>query len=345
MKITNPELITGPLIIDIESYDLSSDDKLLIQNPFVGGVILFSRNYENKHQLKKLCREIKAISSACLIAVDHEGGRVQRFKKDFSRIPCMQKLGQVYLEHTDKSLKLAEDFGWLMAAELIDCGVDLSFAPVLDVDDSFSDIIGDRAFSNDPKIVTHLADSFISGMRQAGMKATGKHFPGHGGVKQDSHCELPVDDRTLSEIEHRDLTPFKALLPKLAGIMPAHIVYPQIDPHPVGFSRWWLQTYLRESLNYNGIIFSDDLSMEGAAVAGAYSERAKFAISAGCDALLVCNHRHGAIEVLAEIERNEKMQINSRLISMLAANQAHESDIMRHPRWQGLQAMLSETEF
>ena len=286
------------LMVDIESTALASHELALISRDEVGGVILFSRNYESKSQLRALTRSIKVANPECVIAVDHEGGRVQRFRDGFTRIPPMQALGHRFISDPHFAKNIAKALGWTMAAELIECGVDLSFAPVLDIDDNYSEIIGDRAFSAQPEVVIELASAFIQGMNEAGMAATGKHFPGHGGVKEDSHLELPVDHRALSLIEKNDMMPFAKLGDVLDGIMPAHVVYSEVDSKPAGFSHVWLQRVLREQLGFKGVIFSDDLTMEGAAQFGSYEERAYLALDAGCDVVLVCNNPEGAREVL-----------------------------------------------
>lgn len=332
---------SGPLILDIAGVQLTEEDKSLIANPCVGGVILFSRNYENKNQLKDLIHEIKVIDSQCLICVDHEGGRVQRFRDDFTPIPAMQTLGELFKRNPEIALSMASDLAWVMAAELLDCGVDLSFAPVLDVDDNYSSIIGDRAFSPEPEVVTKIGDAFIEGMHDAGMCATGKHFPGHGSVVADSHLELPIDKRSLKEVEAKDMVPFKSLLTRMEGLMPAHIVFEQIDPLPVGFSPFWIKTYLRKQLGYQGIIFSDDLTMEGATGAGNYSERANAAMRAGCDVILVCNNRAGAIEVMEYLAESEWQDFDSRLYSLLMKKSGSKEELERHPRWQRVQEFIS----
>ncbi|MBT4928279.1 MAG: beta-N-acetylhexosaminidase, partial [Cellvibrionales bacterium] len=240
-------------------------------------------------------------------AVDQEGGRVQRFKEGFTRIPPMQILGDQFQTQAQAQagLDLAENAGWLMASEVIACGLDISFAPVLDVDRDHSSIIGDRAFSDNPQQVILAANAFISGMNQAGMSATGKHFPGHGGVVADSHLEAPVDHRSMDVLQNKDLKPFVALADKLGGIMPAHITFPSVDPASVGFSEFWLQKILRQKLGFKGVIFSDDLSMKGADIAGGYTDKAQLALQAGCDMILVCNCPEGAQEVLAYMQQLE----------------------------------------
>ena len=325
---------SGPVVIDVKGTELTEEDIALIDRKEVGGVILFSRNYENKAQLCALTAAIKKINPACLIAVDHEGGRVQRFREGFTRIPAMQKLGELYKSDPDLALEGSRNIGWLLAVELIACQIDISFTPVLDVDDSLSDIIGDRSFSPDAIMATQLAGALIDGMKEAGMACTGKHFPGHGGVKQDSHLELPIDVRNMSDIEARDLIPFKKLLPSLDAVMPAHIIFSDMDSKPVGFSEVWLKDYLRNDLGYEGIIFSDDLSMEGAAGVGAYCLRAKLAIEAGCDSVLVCNNRDGAIEVIEYISQNPDLLINSRLDRMLAKREWSHDEVAHSQRAQ-----------
>ena len=314
------EKASGPVILDVAGTELTMEDERLLATPAVGGVILFARNFANKKQLCVLVESIKNISPGCLVAVDHEGGRVQRFREEFTRIPAMQGLGQFYYQQpADEALAVIKDIGWLMAAELIDCGIDISFAPILDADESFSDVIGDRAFSSNPNDIVTLAGAFMNGMKAAGMATTGKHFPGHGSVKQDSHLELPVDHRSLAEIEQADLIPFKKLIKQVDALMPAHIVFPQLDDRPVGFSSWWLKAYLRKTLDFSGIVFSDDLSMEGAAEVGGYANRAEMALKAGCDAVLVCNNRQGALEVVEHVSSSAELSVDSGLHKMLAA--------------------------
>lgn len=285
-------------MLDLAATSLQDDEPALLRNPQVGGVILFARNVESRHQVAALVAEIRAVAPQLLIAVDQEGGRVQRFKQGFTLLPAMQQLGDLWLADRDAGLDLTRDCGWLMAAEVIACGLDISFAPVLDVDRDTSSIIGDRAFSDQPQLVADIAAAFIEGMNEAGMAATGKHFPGHGGVFADSHLEAPVDQRDWGQLIEHDLIPFVALAKKLGGIMPAHITFPAIDPNSVGFSQFWLQQVLRDKLGFDGVIFSDDLAMKGADVAGGYVQKAQLALDAGCDMILVCNDRSGALEVL-----------------------------------------------
>jgi len=315
-------MLRGSVIIDIAGTSLTEDDKKVLAHPLVGGIIYFARNYESVEQITSLSQDIRQHRPDILIAVDQEGGRVQRFKAGFTRLPAMQRFLPLYRKNQQAALSLVEDCGWLMAVELLAVGVDLSFAPVLDVDDNFCQVIADRAFSPKPEEVTELAGAFMRGMQDAGMATTGKHFPGHGSVSGDSHAVSPVDNRTMEQIARHDLIPFKNLLPSLHAVMPAHIIFPKIDSLPVGFSPYWLQTQLREILCFDGVIFSDDLTMEGAAVAGNYGERAIAAIDAGCDMILVCNNREGVLEALAALDSypqvNNVEQRNTRIARMQA---------------------------
>ena len=294
-------------MLDLCGTELTENERSLLSNSQVGGIILFARNIQSKHQVIALVDDIRRCSSQLIIAVDQEGGRVQRFKEGFTRIPPMQILGdQIQTQaQAQAGLDLAENAGWLMASEVIACGLDISFAPVLDVDRDHSSIIGDRAFSDNPQQVILAANAFIHGMNQAGMSATGKHFPGHGGVVADSHLEAPVDHRSMDVLQAKDLKPFVALADKLGGIMPAHITFPSVDAASVGFSEFWLQKILRQKLGFEGVIFSDDLSMKGADVAGDYTDKAQLALQAGCDMILVCNCPEGAQEVLAYMQQLE----------------------------------------
>lgn len=291
----------GPLMVDIEGVELDAADRDLLAHPSVGGVILFSRNYVDPQQLLRLTASIHALRSPqLLIAVDHEGGRVQRFRDGFTRLPAAGLLGQVYERDSARGLQLAAQAGWLMAAELCSCGVDMSFAPVLDLDRGNSQVIGDRAFHRRADVVITLARASVHGMRDAGMAAVGKHFPGHGGVADDSHQTLPVDPRDLASFEVEDMMPFERLAGDgLPGIMTAHLMVPAVDAQPVSFSHHWLTTLLRRALGYRGAVFSDDLSMHGAHGVGTPLERALAALAAGCDMALLCNDR-AAAEAVAD---------------------------------------------
>lgn len=288
----------GPVMLDVVGTTLTEDDIRRIRHPLTGGVILFARNYENRRQLVDLNKAIQAVRPGVLIAVDHEGGRVQRFKSDgFTKLPAMCKLGELWDRDVLGAIKAATDIGFVLAAELRACGVDLSFTPVLDLDYGESGVIGDRAFHRDPRVVSVLAKSLNHGLMLAGMANCGKHFPGHGFVKADSHVDIPVDERSLKEILADDAAPYGWLGLGLAGVMPAHVIYPKVDKNPAGFSKKWL-TILRRDFGFQGVIFSDDLSMEGASVAGGVVDGANAALSAGCDMVLICNSPDKADELL-----------------------------------------------
>lgn len=306
----------GPIMLDLEGTALTNEERKLLSHPLVGGVILFTRNYTNLQQLAELVRNIHAIRTPhLLVAVDHEGGRVQRFREGFTPLPAARRIGVLYDTSHQKAKELARQTGWLMASELRSVGVDFSFAPVLDLDYAQSGVIGDRAFHHDPEVVYELAYAYMMGMRDAGMAAVAKHFPGHGAVREDSHVAIPVDERDFATIFHQDILPFRKLIhDNLAAVMPAHVIYPQVDALPAGFSRKWLQDILRRQLNFTGVIFSDDLSMQGASVAGEhYHQRAQAALTAGCDVALVCNHRAGALDILDKLHVDDDPVAHARL--------------------------------
>lgn len=286
-------------MLDVESTVLSAAEREQLSHPMIGGLILFSRNYANRSQLIQLVQSIRAVRADILIAVDQEGGRVQRFRDDFTILPAMGDILPAAQGDLALAKSWATELGFLMAIELLAVDIDLSFAPVLDLN-GVSQVIGKRSFSSNKAEVEQLATAFIKGMQQAGMASVGKHFPGHGSVEADSHIAKPVDLRSKEQIFTNDMQPFKQLITKesLQGIMPAHVIYPNVDPNPAGFSPYWLQEVLRKELGFNGVIFSDDLGMKGAAVAGGYCERAQAAIDAGCNMILVCNDSKGATEVL-----------------------------------------------
>ncbi len=291
----------GPVMLDVAGLELSAAERELLRHPLVGGVILFSRNYRSPQQLCELTAAIRASRKPeLLIAVDHEGGRVQRFQEGFSRIPPMRRLGEAWDRDRAAACAAAGDIAYVLASELLACGVDFSFTPVLDVDFGESGVIGDRAFHSDPAAIAQLSAALIAGLRAAGMASVAKHFPGHGWVRADSHLAVPVDERSFAEIEAADLLPYRELIKQgLSAVMPAHVIYPRIDAHPAGFSSKWLQQILRGQLAFDGMIFSDDLSMEGASVAGGVVERAHAALAAGCDMVLMCNAPEAAAELLA----------------------------------------------
>ena len=295
----------GPAMIDVAGLELTKADRERLMHPQVGGVILFARNFDTPLQLVRLTQAIRALRHPKLvIAVDHEGGRVQRFKEGFTAIPPMRALGARFDESDAAGLEAAYGCGYVIGAELQAHGVDFSFTPVLDLDHGGSSVIGDRAFHKDAATVAVLAQALQEGLAAAGMNTVGKHFPGHGFVRGDSHHEIPVDERSLAEIEREDLQPFATLARgSMGGVMPAHVIYPQVDDRPAGFSRVWLQDILRRRLRFDGLIFSDDLSMEGASTAGGVVARAEAALAAGCDMVLLCNDSKGADTLLEGLER------------------------------------------
>jgi len=330
----------GPVMLDLEGKKLTSQDQQLLANPLVGGVILFSRNFENAHQLLELTTSIKSINPNLIIAVDQEGGRVQRFKSGFSQLPALANFGYLAESDLESAKTYARFSGELMAREIISVGCDISFAPVLDLGNSCSAVIGDRAFSTDPECLVQLAAAYIDGMNSAGMAATGKHFPGHGSVCEDSHYAIGRDERSLKTIKNNDLIPFVKLISNLGAMMPAHLIYPLVDSQAAGFSSVWLKTILREELAFKGVIFSDDLSMKGAEVAGGYVERAAAALDAGCDMILVCNNREGALSVLDSLGCwQASSESSARLSKLLSSQQASGIDALKQTqRWQFLAA-------
>lgn len=290
----------GCLIFDLQGTEVLPEEREMLQHPLVGGVILFKQNYESREQLTRLCHAIHASrEQPLLIMVDQEGGRVQRFINDFSRLPFMAAFGTLFDNNPESGCRMAKDCGWLMAIELLSAGVDLSLAPVLDLNKGISSVIGKRAFHSDPQSVIQLATAFINGMNEAGMAATGKHFPGHGSVTLDSHVAMPVDEREIGEIEREDMIPFAGMIKAgVAGVMAAHIIFPAVDHLAVGYSKRWLKDILRSQLGFGGAIFSDDLNMEGANISANHADRVIAAREAGCDFTLLCNNRQGVIKVL-----------------------------------------------
>ena len=306
----------GPLMIDLAGTVMTEDERVRLQHPLVGGVILFTRNYENPEQLRRLCEAIYAVRSPrLLIAIDHEGGRVQRCREGFTRVPAMRTLGEWWDRDAEAAVAGARAIGFTLAAELRACGVDLSFTPVLDLDYGASGVIGDRAFHRDPQAVVALAGALIDGLRAAGMACCGKHFPGHGFVKADSHLAIPVDERSWAEMAD-DQAPYRQL--RLDAVMPAHVIFPQVDHRPAGFSPVWIDK-LRKDFGHQGVIFSDDLSMEGASVAGGIVGRAQAAWDAGCDMMPVCNKPETVIDLMAHWQPELDAARSARIAALLPA--------------------------
>lgn len=331
----------GPVMLDVLGTELTPEDEARLMHPLVGGVILFKRNFESAAQLARLTAAIHALRpSPLLIAVDHEGGRVQRFRDEgFTKIPAMRELGKIWDHHPQRARHLAQQTGYVLAAELRGCGVDFSFTPVLDVDHGQSSVIGDRAFHSEPQAIAELAHSLLLGLKQGGMHTVGKHFPGHGFVAADSHLAIPVDEREFVDIELCDLIPFRQMIDfGLTAVMPAHVIYPKVDSRPAGFSPVWLKEVLRGRLGFDGCIFSDDLSMEGATVAGGIVQRASAALNAGCDMVLVCNKPESADELLRGLHWETPLTSRARIMQMRGA--AHAVPMARlHEQPQFLKAL------
>lgn len=317
----------GQLMLDVAGTELTHDDEQILQQPEVGGVILFARNVANPTQVRELTDSIRAVNPNILIAVDQEGGRVARLRQDFSPLPAMGKLGELFEKEPILALELAFSCGYLMASEVLAVGIDFSFAPVLDVN-GISQVIGDRAFHQQPTAITPLSAQFMRGMKSAGMATTGKHFPGHGSVAPDSHVADAVDERTFDEIYHHDMTTFVDNFALLDALMPAHVIFSKVDDKPAGFSKIWLQDIIRNQLRFDGVLFSDDLSMQAAHVAGKADKRIEFALNAGCDMGLVCNDRESALLALNHLQKNPTLCQHSSQ-QRLAKMQANI------PVWQG----------
>jgi len=319
----------GPLMVDLAGVAVEPEERELLAHPLVGGVILFARNYESPAQLTRLTAEIHAVKKpALLVGVDQEGGRVQRFREGFTSLPPLRAVGRSYAADRRGGAALARELGWLMATELRRCGVDLSFAPCVDLDYGVSEIIGDRAFHADPAAVAELAVAWMLGMREAGMAATAKHFPGHGAVAADSHVALPVDRRALADLD-RDLAPYRRLIDNgLAAVMAAHVVFPEVDRLPPSLSRGWIQGELRGRLGFQGAVVTDDLSMAGAAAFGGIVERVRLALAAGCDMLPICNDRDAVLQVLDSLADEQDPLRQLRLARL-------------HPRAVGIPAELA----
>ncbi|MGH8529064.1 MAG: beta-N-acetylhexosaminidase [Nevskiales bacterium] len=332
----------GPLMVDVAGLELVTDDREILSHPLVGGAILFTRNFAAREQLSGLVRQLREVRPDLLVAVDYEGGRVQRFRQEFTPLPPMRRLGQQYDADPSQALELASHIGWLIGAELRAADVDLSLAPVLDLDGGVSAVIGDRSFHATVDGVSDLAGALMEGLKATGMAATGKHYPGHGQVVEDSHAALPVDRRSYAEVRAQDIEPFARLIARgLPSVMMAHIRFPAVDSLPASLSPRWIQQHLREELGFGGAVFCDDLSMHGAAVVGGYVERAEAALAAGCDMLPVCNNRAAVVELLDQLRVPPSVAGAARLQKLQGQPAVAGFDgLPKHARWQQAQAAL-----
>lgn len=325
----------GPVMMGIAALRLSGEERELLHHPLIGGVILFSRNYESPEQVTALIADIhKLRTPRLLVAVDHEGGRVQRFRAGFTELPAVAHLGKRFDSEPKAARELAELSGWLMAIEMRAIGIDFSFAPVLDLGRGICEVIGDRAFHKDPEVVADLAHQYMIGMHRAGMAATGKHYPGHGGVVEDSHLALPIDRRRYEDLQMEDLMPFERMAHfGMEAVMVAHVLYEQIDENLAGFSPFWLQEVLRHRLQFQGVIFSDDLEMEGANVVGSVADRAEAAINAGCDMVLVCREFDAVVSVLARLKNWHNPTAQLRLSRLHGKGKVSYESLRADPKW------------
>ncbi|HWL61742.1 MAG TPA: beta-N-acetylhexosaminidase [Steroidobacteraceae bacterium] len=335
----------GPLMVDVAGRSLTPEDREVLRHPLVGSVILFTRNYDNPGQLAELVADIRAVRSPpLLVAVDHEGGRVQRFRAGFSVLPPMRRVGQEYDLDPGQGVAMARSLNWLMAAELRGVGIDYSFAPCVDLDYGVSEVIGDRAFHRDPEIVAKLALAAVAGMREAGMAATAKHFPGHGAVVADSHLALPVDRRDLADLTE-DVLPYRRLIAnELSAVMMAHVLFPAVDSVPASFSSRWVTGYLRGELGFRGVVFADDLTMEGASVLGGIVERAEAALAAGCDVLPVCNRRDQVMRLLDGLRHVPGPASQARVRLMRGREAPSREALLASPRYRQCREWLARCE-
>jgi beta-N-acetylhexosaminidase len=334
----------GPVMVDLAGTELTAADREILAHPLVGSVILFTRNYVDPQQLQALVADIQSVRSpALLVAVDHEGGRVQRFRPGFSVLPPLRRIGQTFDVDAASGIAMARALGWLMAAEVLSCGLDFSFAPCVDLDYGVSSVIGDRAFHSRAQIVSQLAIAYMHGMRDAGMAATAKHYPGHGAVVADSHHALPVDRRQLIDMDE-DLLPYRRLIANgLPAVMAAHVLYPGVDDVVASFSRRWIQGVLRQGMGFGGLVFADDLTMEGAAAAGDLIQRAARALAAGCDVLPVCNDRPGVERLLEGLKVALEPASQLRLVRMRGRKQLRFENLTASATWQSAREWLARS--
>lgn len=335
----------GPLMIDVRGASLTAEETEWLAEPAVGGVILFTRNFVDLEQLRELVAAIRAIREPqLLIAVDQEGGRVQRFREPFTRLPAMRSLGHLHDANPERARLVARELGWLLAAELRSVGIDLSFAPVVDIDRGLADVIGDRALHDDSDTVATLAIECAEGMKQAGMAAVAKHFPTHAGAIADSHTSLAVDSRDYADLLD-DIAPYRRLIAAgLHGVMAAHVRFPEVDPAPASFSRWWLKDQLRGELGFHGAIFSDDLAMAGAAAAGSCAERATAALDAGCDVVLLCNRHEDVPATIERLNASARPSSQLRLMRLRGEGHATWSSLRGSDRWQAARGLIESLD-
>jgi beta-N-acetylhexosaminidase len=331
-------------MVDLGGLELGVEDRELLADPRIGSVILFSRNYADPEQLERLVSEVHALRDPPLIVtVDHEGGRVQRFRRAFTVLPAARLIGHQYDMDAQKGLELARNCAWMLASELRAVGVDLSFAPVVDLDYAVSEVIGDRAYHRDPEVVATLANACMAGLREAGMGAVAKHFPGHGAVVADSHFALPVDRRPLVDLEP-ELTPYRRLIANgLPAVMAAHVAFPEVDPLPASLSGRWITDILRHELQFHGVIFADDLNMGGAATVGTVVERARLALAAGCDVLPICNNRAAVYELLAGLGDASDPARQIRLVRLHGKRAPGRRELMTSVRWRDVSEQLKHS--
>jgi len=330
-------------MVDVEGPFLSPDDVDVLAHPLIGSVLLYTRNYRNPKQISELCEAIRALRTPhLLIATDHEGGRVQRFREGFTALPAARLLGRRFDEDRQEGLRCAHSVGWLLAAELRAVGVDFSFAPCVDLDWGLSEVIGDRAFHRDSDAVAALAAASLAGMREAGMAAVAKHFPGHGAVRADSHVALPIDRRSLADME-ADLKPYRLLIEnQLPGVMMAHVEYPAVDMQPASLSRRWIGEILRGALSFHGCVFADDLCMAGVAGSGDVLARARLALAAGCDVLPILNDRPAVRRVLASFKPDVALPVSQARLVRMRARGAPPTDLAGDARWQAAVRSVQE---